>query len=821
MVNYSTAGNKVLRYVLTYSDGSQFTTYSNLYVPRAAVFNRGPNFIDPCRTQSITADIPFLGAPGEAQVSYYYKKDASGNLCTVNTTQNVTKPVVIVDGIDYEGVREGGDIYGEYLAYRDDTNRESNLGLELRREGYDVVILDFPNLTIPIRIGPFTYNVITRHSGADYMERNAYTLVKLIQELNQQMQLANPGTTEKIVVVGPSMGGQIARYALAYMEANNNMPHNTRLFVSLDSPNNGATIPIGLQHFVSFFAGEANSQELTDGLGLLDSPASRELTLQHYSQAPLFSGPTPYRADPLRTNFLNSLSALGSYPNQVRRVAVADGALDATPQHDQNGQVIQAGDQAFLLEQRGVPPGTAGTIVRILFPIGLLGRLVTTGKGRVYYGPSYGQTARVLDAYTILSGTNNRNAVGVPNSCSLDGASGGYRNFLGFAKSDATGGLFAHAFSKRNFYSVRDRSCFIPTLSALGVSQPADNCQPAGQNLVCTGTTPFDAYYGPTGRNDEHLHLTSANVAFMRDEILNITPSPIFASAPTALCSNRTSTVTITPECSRLNAQGQPLYPTFYDWTLSGPAVFIATNTQTLTGAGNSQTISVTATSGTVTLTAVARRTGANASAPVVISLPINPDGSVDTDLDLQGAQKVCPYSTVIVRVLGTNVQAPYTWTEMHYRNGNPGFTATFTTQQPEYAVSVGDETVELTVTAQNVCTGQNVAEAPRTITPYIDPNGGFYCDPYSLRVAPNPAADYVDVSTRPDQAPPAPPLPNQANPHAFQVRLHNGRGQVVQAGSTRDGLVRLNTAELPAGLYHVVVQRGRQIIRRNLSVQH
>ena len=74
----------------------------------------------------------------------------------------------------------------------------------------------------------------------------------------------------------------------------------------------------------------------------------------------------------------------------------------------------------------------------------------------------------------------------------------------------------------------------------------------------------------------------------MRNEILNIIPPPIFASVPTTLCSNRTSTFTITPECSRLNAQGQPMYPTLYDWTLSGQAVFTATNTQTLSGAGNS-----------------------------------------------------------------------------------------------------------------------------------------------------------------------------------------------------------------------------------------
>lgn len=50
-VSYGTAGKKVLRYMLTYSDGSQFTTYSSLYVPSAAVFSRGSNFVDPCLTE--------------------------------------------------------------------------------------------------------------------------------------------------------------------------------------------------------------------------------------------------------------------------------------------------------------------------------------------------------------------------------------------------------------------------------------------------------------------------------------------------------------------------------------------------------------------------------------------------------------------------------------------------------------------------------------------------------------------------------------------------------------------------------------------------
>ena len=72
-VSYCTAGPKVLRFVLSYTDGSQFTTCSRLYVPQAAcVSNRGDNFVAPCRLENITASVPYQGSAGQAQVSYYY-----------------------------------------------------------------------------------------------------------------------------------------------------------------------------------------------------------------------------------------------------------------------------------------------------------------------------------------------------------------------------------------------------------------------------------------------------------------------------------------------------------------------------------------------------------------------------------------------------------------------------------------------------------------------------------------------------------------------------------------------------------------------------
>jgi hypothetical protein len=49
--------------------------------------------------------------------------------------------------------------------------------------------------------------------GSDYIQRNAFTLVKLIDTING-MKASN---ADSLIIVGPSMGGLISRYALTYM----------------------------------------------------------------------------------------------------------------------------------------------------------------------------------------------------------------------------------------------------------------------------------------------------------------------------------------------------------------------------------------------------------------------------------------------------------------------------------------------------------------------------------------------------------------------------------------------------------------------------
>src|SRR5690606_17871898 len=116
-----------------------------------------------------------------------------------------------------------------------------NLADDLREQGYDIVILNFPTY-VQTETGE------TVSGGSDFIQRNAMVLVELLNEINEQKT-----GDQQNVVIGPSMGGLISRYALRYMEMNS-LAHETRLYVSFDSPHKGSNIPIGFQHLFNYMA---------------------------------------------------------------------------------------------------------------------------------------------------------------------------------------------------------------------------------------------------------------------------------------------------------------------------------------------------------------------------------------------------------------------------------------------------------------------------------------------------------------------------------------------------------------------------------------
>src|SRR5690625_5026900 len=215
---------------------------------------------------------------------FYRKLNGTWDVCA----DNIVKPVIIIDGFDpgderriLKRFKNGKTQPGiwDMLKFKDggDFPVSQHLGDSLRSLGYDVIVLNFPEY-------PILETGINRDGGADYIERNAMVLVRLIQMVNAELALSN--SEEELVIIGPSMGGQIARYALTYMEeqedlGNPDMNHNTRLYVSFDSPHLGANIPLSLQRSIYALAFGLNHQDAKDSYNQqIRSVAARQMLIE-------------------------------------------------------------------------------------------------------------------------------------------------------------------------------------------------------------------------------------------------------------------------------------------------------------------------------------------------------------------------------------------------------------------------------------------------------------------------------------------------------------------------------------------------------------
>jgi triacylglycerol esterase/lipase EstA (alpha/beta hydrolase family) len=76
--------------------------------------------------------------------------------------------------------------------------------------------------------------------GRAAIEDNAQVLKALIQQVNQ-MKTGNGQS----VVIGESMSGLVARWALRQME-NEGISHQVKLMICYDTPHQGANVPGGL-----------------------------------------------------------------------------------------------------------------------------------------------------------------------------------------------------------------------------------------------------------------------------------------------------------------------------------------------------------------------------------------------------------------------------------------------------------------------------------------------------------------------------------------------------------------------------------------------
>ena len=166
---------------------------------------------------------------------------------------------------------------------------------QLTQQGYDVIYLDFTD-------------------GATPIQSNAMTLVELLDYINNPTNRA-PGATETIVTAA-GMGGQVARFALAWMEQQN-LCYNAKLFVSIDSPHRGSNIPLGLQYMIDRLHNALlGGPEFDIERDKLLRPAAQQMLIYHFSPG----------AASLRSQWQAWEATPGSYPSMLRKVAMANGA---------------------------------------------------------------------------------------------------------------------------------------------------------------------------------------------------------------------------------------------------------------------------------------------------------------------------------------------------------------------------------------------------------------------------------------------------------------------------------------------------------------
>jgi hypothetical protein len=427
-VSYASTGERTLTVRAELADGRTVTARAVIDVKRLAV----PT---PDLTLPITASIPWQGATASGEA---YVLLAPGHAA-------VTNPVVVVEGFDLDNSMDWPVLY--------DLLNQQNLIEDMRIAGFDAVVLNFTEAT-------------------EYIQRNAFVLTELLSQLGASLPAGR-----SFVVVGASMGGLVSRYALTWMESQG-LDHRVRTWISFDSPQGGANIPLGIQHWVRFF--ESESSEAAFLRSRLDTPAARQMLLYHHTA----TGGGAAAADPLRAAWLADMAAAGGWPAQARKVAVVNGSGAMQDQGFGPGaQIIDYTYRSFLVDV----------------------------DGNVWAVPDGGPSRTIFDGgiNVIWPLPDTYQTVNVGGTVPWDGAPGGSRDSM--AQMDAVTAPYG------DIIALHDDHCFIPTVSALALEGVGPFHDIAGDPDLMTRTA-FDQLYWPT-ENQGHIVVTPENKTWFMDEV--------------------------------------------------------------------------------------------------------------------------------------------------------------------------------------------------------------------------------------------------------------------------------------------------------------
>ncbi|NIJ43699.1 hypothetical protein FHR24_000138 [Wenyingzhuangia heitensis] len=546
---YSESGIECLKFTITFSDDTSKITYAVLSVEKLSTAGERADTVAGSLDLE-TEEIPIWANHGEEDNvldgdllyqgydesrPYEGKNEYKIYYDLIHKDKILNKPMIIIDGYDAADSRkisvevDGRDgleksLY-EQMSYDPDNNPETDNTVDMvqkyREQGYDVILVNHPRYKR-------REDGVEVVAGSDYLQRNAFTFIALLRRLKKRMQ-----PEDKFTIIGPSMGGLVSRYALAYMEKKlaetgdtEKWDHKTALWVSFDSPHQGANIPIGVQKGIQYFANDLGVETAKEFITeQLDKPFPKQLLVNHYTNNSSYVR----GAVGFRTRFQNELDALG-FPKAegLRRVALINGSVKGSLNGVSKAKYLGIEDDLTHLSSLDFFIGPLGSFLTnivadkmkanffhvtnektgisesLIFEGGIRGKFLwwkwwtnrVTYKSRPSRKGSYDVApGGYFNAQVVLANESN-----TPNS--------------GFEKKSLS--YVFHSLSK---YVIDPTHCFIPSKSALAYqkSEVLDE-DISGEDLACAGKIPFDAYYAPSD-NEQHVSLNEENVNWLTEQL--------------------------------------------------------------------------------------------------------------------------------------------------------------------------------------------------------------------------------------------------------------------------------------------------------------
>jgi pimeloyl-ACP methyl ester carboxylesterase len=786
-ITITSPGVKTIQIQVIYSNGEQFTRTCSLQVEGTNLFSRtmqteaGPL---PNDSYWLSSTISFQGYDepaaycGKNKISIYSRG-------TDNTLKPIIKPIIILDGFDPTNKRGAPEIYKDAFAYINGNNQPANFADELRASGFDIIVVDHPSYNNDIRTindpsNLLSYPPSTINGGGDYVQRNAMVFVALIQRINSQLQ-AN-GSNEKLIIVGPSMGGQISRWALRYMEVNG-MTHNCKLWVSFDSPHQGALLPIGIQYLAAGFSSISKAAKTSLNVQI-NCPDAKEALIHHH----LGNQELPTGAPGFKDRYYQELDNLG-WPIQCRKIAMISGS-----------------DKGIMVQ-----PGSPGMkAIDVELKLRLAARLLLWGlrgfisnpvlvKGEVYLAPSQQQNrGSVFDGRIIFRNLTTRYSIAPTYSGqTIDLVpSGFYPGFTEIKESSDKNwsGQFLNRLASQNFNALLSVHAheFVWSTLALGKGPfPNPNRKwdddISNINVTCGSEkeSPFDAYWGPD-INTRHDSLLYGHVIRLRDEFNGIPMAnktitqTINGNSTGTMCTNNTTTFQI------LNPKsGQT-----FIWGTSQSNLVIAS------GQGTSS-IQVQYTGGTVSGSAYISCQSSASCYNINVSnfslQSVHFGGYSSSDYPVSGPSSACNNTYVYFSTNTLPGATDYAWfwpaSDWTYISGN---------HTPNLALRTGTASGPVGVRVANAC---DAGGSPGM--KYVQVNNcGFY-----FTVSPNPSKGNVTVSTESQT------LSETSNGQdkIYQIKIIDQLGIIKKQFSYSGGITitNINLSNLAVGIYTLQAYNG------------